>query len=170
MKRAFTLIEVLISIFVLALALLGLAAVFAATTREVVRNHQEIMGWSARRSGEAAQPHIPIELSTGWNIQRLPSTYPDIDVYAITYVRGQYYQPIRVTVAMQSGGELRVVASDAYVPINNDVVISWYGFRSVVRDGVLSNQEFERLYPYVVLPYETTQVLSVHRMPPAQFE
>lgn len=164
MKRAFTLIEVLIGIFALALALLGLAAIFASTTREVAQNREEVFGWSARRSGEAAQPHVPIQLQAGWNIQRLPSTYADIDVYAATYV-AEKPPAIRVTVAMRSGGELRVVASDAYVPSNNDVVISWYGFRSVVRDGVLNNQQFERLHPYLVLPYETTQVLSVHRMP-----
>lgn len=164
MKRAFTLIEVLIGIFAIALALLGLAAIFAATTHQVAANREEVFGWSARRSAEAMQPHTAIDLQSGWNIQRLPSTYADIDVYAATYV-ADAPPAIRVTVAVRSGGELRVVASDDYVPINNDVVISWYGFRSVVRDRILNNQEFERLHPYLVLPYETTQVLSVHRMP-----
>ena len=163
MKRGFSLIEVLIGVFVLALALLGVAAVFAGTTRQIAQQREEIMARTARRSAEALQPHIPNELTDGWNVQRIMSTVDGIDVYCATFV-SDTPPPIRVMIAIRSGGELQIVDSNTYVPVNGDVVVSWYGFHSVVRDDQLINQSFERTQPYLVIPYEKSQMLDVHRM------
>jgi hypothetical protein len=163
MKRGFSLIEVLIGVFVLALALLGVAAVFAATTRQIAQQREEIMAQIARRNAEALQPNVAVELIEGWNLQQIMSTVDGIEIYCATFV-SDTPPPIRVMIAIRSGGELQIVDSNIYVPVNGDVVVSWYGFHSVVRDDRLFNQPFEREKPYLVIPYEKSQMLDVHRM------
>jgi len=163
MKRAFSLIEVLISIFFLSLALLGLAAVFAATTRRLQTNTGEVLGRSARRSGEVLYSNSQVATqSNDWTITPTPSTINGIRVIAFTYTPTSI-PPITVTAAVEGDGQPLVSDFDLYVPKNGDVVITWWGGVHTVVNDAVQIQEFEQQAPIVVLPYQTLKVLDVHQ-------
>lgn len=164
MKKAFTLIEVLIAIFVLALALLGIAAVFANTTRSVVQNYDEIQGRSVRRSADAYYPFMYREndLTLGWNIQYNTSLNNDYKILYLTYRNAG--MPDTVVVAAYKGTDSAVVTTiDDYRPTNNDVVVSYLGFSHRVVNNDLQIQKAESDYQIIVLPYEKMNILDIHR-------
>lgn len=162
MKRAFSLIEVLIGIFFLSLALLGIAAAMVVATRRLQINTGEVLGRSARRSGEVLYANSgTVTLDNAWTITHTPSTIEGIRVISLTYTP-THIPPITVTAAVDGDGEPVIVHPADYVATNGDVVISWWGNVHVVANDTLNIQEFELQAPLVVLPYRTMIVLDVH--------
>lgn len=169
MRRAFSLIEVLIGVFVLALALLGLAAIFAKTTHQMVETTDQVFGRSARRSGDALYRTLnrgAAPLALGWNHEPLASVVSGIGVCAFSFVREGDIDPIVVVTASFKGPyEYLTVWSDEYTPVNRDVVVSWYGHIHTVEDGEIRGlQSFERAYPILVIPYAKSRLLDAHRL------
>lgn len=168
MRRAFSLIEVLIGVFVLALALLGLAAIFAKTTHQMVETTDQVFGRHARMSGEAVYRTLDrgaAVLSPGWNHEPLGSVAEGMTVAAFTFHRETYIEPdITVIVAFKGPYEYQTVWFEDYIPVNRDTIISWYGFvHRVENDMVQGLQGFEKAYPLIVLPYRKNKVLDAHR-------
>lgn len=169
MRRAFSLIEVLIGVFVLALALLGLAAIFAKTTHQMAETTDQVFGRSARRSGDALYRTLDrgaTPLGLGWSHEPLPSVVAGIGVCAFTFVRQGSDDPIIVVTASFKGPyEYHTSWFDDYTPQNRDTIISWYGHIHPVENGeVRGIQEFEKAYPVLVIPYTKSSLLDVHRL------
>lgn len=163
MKKAFTLIEVLISIFVLFLAMLGLAAIFAKQTQQYVNNYEGIQGKIARRNAEAYYPFYQREIDHqyGWNIE-----YHDLgEEYKIAYLTyKKSYMPAVVVVAAYKGGEHAYIAnSKNYIPVNQDIIITWFGFKHIVKNEQLEMQNAELQENFVVFPYANMKILDVHK-------
>jgi hypothetical protein len=171
MRRGLTLIEILIGIFVLSLALMAVGAVFIAETNRMKTNTDEVLGRSARRSGEVLYGNTNrgvYPLSEGWNVEHVFVTDTDIRIVAITYSM-ENSPPISVVLALKSPRgmepEVLVMLHENYVPVDGDTIISWYGTVHVVQGGVLSLQDFEKEQPIVLIPRRSTDVLDHHRMP-----
>lgn len=165
MKRAFTLIEVLISIFVLFLALLGIAAVFAKTTRSVVQNYDEVQGRSVRRSADAYYPFLYREndLNLGWNIQYNTSLNNEYKIVYLTFKN--LGVPDTVVLAAYKGEDAAIITTiDEYVPVNDDIVVSSFGFSHRVKEDQLQMQKAETNYQIVILPYQKMNILDIHRL------
>lgn len=164
MKRAFTLIEILISIFVLSLAFIGLAATFAATTRQIKQNAEEIEARTLRRSAEAYYPflHRERDFQLGWNIEYVDNLSNQYKILYLTYKTN--YLPTTIIVATFKGEKsVYVTNKDNYSPVNNDILVSWYGFKHIVKDDTYIMQNAELQEDFVVMPFEKMSVLDVHR-------
>lgn len=163
MKRAFSLIEVLIGIFFLSLAMLGLAAVFASTTQRLQMNTGEVLGRSARRSGEVLYANSATETQPNqWTITPTQSTFHGIRVIAFTYTPSSI-PPITVMAAVEGDGLPLISDFSLYIPRNGDIIITWWGGVHTVSNDSVQIQEFELQAPVVVLPYRTLKVLDVHQ-------
>jgi hypothetical protein len=164
MKKAFTLVEVLIGVFVLGLAIIGIAAVFATTTKRVVENYDEIQGRSIRRSADAYYPFVyrEQELQAGWNIEYNSDLSNEYKIAYLTY-KLENSPNIVVVVAFKGNAEAYISDANSYRNDNKDVLVSWYGFHHVVENNSVAMQNFELEQQFVVLPYQKMQVLDVHR-------
>lgn len=170
MRKGFTLVEILIGVFVLALALVAIGSVFIVETNRIRTNTDEVRGRFARRSGEVLlniMDRTDYPLTEGWNVEPLMSTEDRIHVVGVTYSM-ERSPPISVVMALKSprdtNPEILVMLYSNYVPVNGDVVVSWYGMVHEVRDGNLALQDFEKEQPIVVIPRQFADVLDHHRM------
>lgn len=164
MKRAFTLIEILIGIFILALALLGIAATFAATTRQVKQNTQEMQAQVLRRSADAYYPFIyrAAELQFGWNLEYIENLHVEYKILYLTY-KAAYKPDTVIVIAFQGQDSAYVSNTSKYVPKNRDKIITWYGFIHEVQNDSYNIQFAELQDDFVVLPFEFMSVLDAHK-------
>ena len=169
-RRAFSLVEILIGVFVLALALVAVATVFLVETNRIKTNTEEVLGRSARQSGEVLFENLDrneYPFTEGWTIESIFSTDNGIRVMVATYLLPNLQTNSVAFSVMSPRGlepEFLVMLHQNYVPVNGDKVISWYGFVHEVHDDSLTIQEFEKEKPIVVIPLRSTNVLDYHRI------
>ena len=167
-RKGFSLVEVFIGIVILAIALLALAAGFAASTKRLADATDQLLARSARRSGEVLYPFVDRQdqpLALGWNHEQFPSTVEGMSVCIFTFHREGDWLDTMVSMAFKGEYQYRIEWLDDYTPVNRDVVVSWLGFVHTVENDALSGiQDVERAYPFVVIPYEKSRLLDVHRM------
>lgn len=165
MKKAFTLIEVLISIFILFLGLVGIAAVFAKSTKTYVENFEYNQAFQARRSAESFYQHIDrtaYPLVNGWNVEYFTNFHSSLKIAYLTF-KSEVYPPILVTACFKGQTVIEEKDHNDYQPYKGDIIVSWYGFIHRLTDENLQLQEFEKRQAVLVLPHINMEVLDIHR-------
>ncbi len=163
MRRAFSLIELLIGIFILALALAAISVVFARISKEVVDNQSEIIS-SVETKNFSIVYGINTSDNLGWNISYLEKRR-DIHFWRLSYwpYSGS---PIKFFIGTDLNSEASIAFENGkFSDLNvetGDAIFTCYG-RYLIYDPTKHINEFELDTPIFLVRKSAGTIYGVYR-------